>query len=87
MSKKFSGQLRLRMPTSLHRDLAEQAVEEGVSLNTYLLYLISKSYGNQIAPMTEPKSATGNTLIFGAEDNTYKSHTSMLVIPSTPTPQ
>jgi len=38
----FSGQLRLRMPKSLHADLVESAKSEGVSLNTYIVTLLSK---------------------------------------------
>lgn len=41
--KKYSGQLRLRMPPSLHKELAEQAEQEGVSLNTLLLCLVSRN--------------------------------------------
>lgn len=33
----YSGNLRLRMPSSLHRAIAERAEEDGVSLNTYIL--------------------------------------------------
>ncbi|MBI5013879.1 MAG: type II toxin-antitoxin system HicB family antitoxin [Deltaproteobacteria bacterium] len=36
-----SGQLRLRMPKSLHAELAEAAAEDGVSLNSYILTLLS----------------------------------------------
>lgn len=32
-----SGQLRLRMPKSLHRNLAIQAAKEGISLNSYIV--------------------------------------------------
>jgi predicted RNase H-like HicB family nuclease len=38
----FSGQLRLRMPKSLHAELSQAAANEGISLNTYLLVLLSK---------------------------------------------
>ena len=38
----FSGQLRLRMPKSLHANLADSARNEGVSLNTYIITLLSK---------------------------------------------
>jgi predicted RNase H-like HicB family nuclease len=38
----FSGQLRLRMPKSLHSELAHAAKNEGVSLNTYIITLLSK---------------------------------------------
>ena len=37
----FSGQLRLRMPKSLHKMLALSAKQEGVSLNTYIVHLLS----------------------------------------------
>jgi len=38
----YSGQLRLRMPKSLHAELAEAAENDGVSLNTYIVTLLSK---------------------------------------------
>lgn len=37
----FSGQLRLRLPKSLHRQLSEAAAEDNVSLNSYLISLVS----------------------------------------------
>jgi predicted RNase H-like HicB family nuclease len=41
----FSGQLRLRMPTSLHRSLSERAKEEKTSLNQYIIYQLSRGIG------------------------------------------
>jgi len=41
-SNDFSGQLRLRMPKSLHRDLSINADREGISMNQYIIYLLSK---------------------------------------------
>lgn len=38
-----SGQFRIRMPKSLHRNLAESAEREGVSLNTYAVSLIAEN--------------------------------------------
>jgi predicted HicB family RNase H-like nuclease len=38
----YSGQLRLRMPKSLHGELSQAAESEGVSLNTYIITLLSK---------------------------------------------
>ena len=38
----FSGKCLLRMPSSLHRKLSESAEQEGVSLNQYLVYLLSE---------------------------------------------
>lgn len=37
----YSGKLVVRMPKSLHRSLAENAEREGVSLNQYILFLLS----------------------------------------------
>jgi len=39
--KSFSGQTRLRLPKSLHAALTQEAQKEGVSLNTYLVSLLS----------------------------------------------
>lgn len=43
-SKQFSGQLRLRMPKSLHASLSEEADREGVSLNTHINHLLSERH-------------------------------------------
>jgi len=37
----YSGKLMLRMPKSLHRRLSETAEREGVSLNQYIVSLVS----------------------------------------------
>lgn len=39
----YSGQFRLRLPKSLHKELAEKSKQEGVSMNQYCLYLLSKN--------------------------------------------
>lgn len=39
----YSGQFKLRLPKSLHRRLAEHSKEEGVSMNEYCVYLLSKN--------------------------------------------
>ena len=39
----YSGQLRLRMPKSLHRSLSVNSKKEGVSMNQYCIYLLSKN--------------------------------------------
>lgn len=41
----FSGQLRVRMPKSLHRTLSEQAKAENISLNQLILYHLSRGAG------------------------------------------
>lgn len=38
----YSGQFKLRLPRSLHKRLAERSDEEGVSMNQYCVYLLSK---------------------------------------------
>ena len=40
--KPHSGQTRLRLPKSLHAILVEEAKNEGVSLNTYIIHLLSE---------------------------------------------
>ena len=40
--KPFSGQTRIRLPKSLHASLNYQARKEGVSLNTYIVQLLSE---------------------------------------------
>lgn len=39
----YSGQFKLRIPKSLHRELAEHAKREGISMNQYCLYLLSRN--------------------------------------------
>lgn len=39
----YSGQFKLRIPKNLHHSLTVHARKEGVSLNQYCLYLLSKN--------------------------------------------
>lgn len=39
----YSGQFKLRIPRSLHRSLAEHSKREGISMNQYCLYLLTKN--------------------------------------------
>lgn len=39
----YSGQFKLRIPKSLHRQLSEQSKREGISMNQYCLYLLSRN--------------------------------------------
>ena len=41
--EKYSGQFKLRMPKSLHKSLMEHSKSEGVSMNQYCVYLLSKN--------------------------------------------
>ncbi len=40
--QEYSGKLVLRIPKSLHKHLKQEAEIEGVSLNQYMLYKLSK---------------------------------------------
>ncbi len=42
--KPFSGQLRIRMPKSLHAALSQEADDENISLNTYIVTLLSERH-------------------------------------------
>lgn len=41
----YSGQFKLRIPKSLHKSLAEHSKIEGISMNQYCVYLLSKNDG------------------------------------------
>ena len=51
----YSGQLRLRMPKSLHAALSQEAENENISLNTYIVMLLSER-------RTEKTSTFSNSL-------------------------
>ena len=38
----YSGQFKLRIPKSLHKQLAEHSRAEGISMNQYCLFLLTK---------------------------------------------
>ena len=38
----YSGQFKLRLPKSLHRQLAENSKREGISMNQYCVYLLAR---------------------------------------------
>ena len=39
----YSGQFKLRIPKSLHRLLSEHSQQEGISMNQYCVYLLSRN--------------------------------------------
>ena len=39
----YSGQFKLRIPKSLHRSLSIHAKDEGISMNQYCLYLLTRN--------------------------------------------
>lgn len=44
----FSGKFVLRLPKSLHKDLAKRAKDENVSLNQLATYLLSSAIGKNV---------------------------------------
>ncbi len=44
VTKEYSGKFVTRVPKSLHRDLAESAKQEGMSLNAYVNYLLAERH-------------------------------------------
>jgi len=44
-STKYSGEIRVRMPPSLHQLLAQRAANEGVSLNQYMVTGLARAVG------------------------------------------
>lgn len=57
----FSGKFTLRIPKTLHRNISMEADEEGVSLNSYLLSIISERHGRTtIVPLVEHYKVYGS---------------------------
>lgn len=45
--REYSGKVNLRMPKSLHKDLAHHAQQEGVSLNQMIVTALARSIGTE----------------------------------------
>lgn len=52
--KEYSGQLRLRLPRSLHAHLAARALAEGVSINTLIVAAVAAQLGTKKTTGTTP---------------------------------
>ncbi len=50
----YSGKFVVRLPKSLHRELATKAEHDGMSLNSYVLHLLSLAFGRGKAARAEP---------------------------------
>jgi predicted RNase H-like HicB family nuclease len=50
--REYSGQFKIRMPKSLHRSLSLRAKAEGISMNQYCIYLLSKGDSANISRPT-----------------------------------
>ncbi|MDW7656523.1 MAG: toxin-antitoxin system HicB family antitoxin [Bacillota bacterium] len=57
----YSGKFNLRIPKSLHRDLAIQAEVEGVSLNALCISLLSRGYSSLFIKKINIESSTNCT--------------------------
>lgn len=85
---KFSGKFVVRLPKSLHRKISENALKEGISLNQYIVYLLSES--NQLKELdskmnslckqvsllsTSFEFVTSKITFNGEKENTFNDHT------------
>ena len=69
----YSGQIRLRMPKSLHAALSSGAENEGVSLNTYIVTLLSERRAKRgllkrIKTIEKMIEATNSNVVSNAHD-------------------
>jgi predicted RNase H-like HicB family nuclease len=49
---KYSGQIRVRLPRTLHRRLAAQSRREGISMNQYIIYQLAGALASNPPPAT-----------------------------------
>ncbi len=75
----YSGQLRLRMPKSLHAALSNGAEDEGISLNTYIVTLllerhIEKKLLNKIEALKNLLDATNSKGISTFQNSSQPTH-------------
>lgn len=54
----YSGKFTLRLPKTLHRELVLQAEDEGISLNQYILYLVSRGLNKETSAAKETSKQT-----------------------------
>ncbi|MBP9037792.1 MAG: toxin-antitoxin system HicB family antitoxin [Candidatus Cloacimonas sp.] len=55
--EQYSGKFTVRIPKMLHKELAESAEQQGVSLNHLITYYLSKSVGKEMsATLEQPQS-------------------------------
>ena len=56
-----SGKVLLRMPRRLHAQLARAAKQEGVSLNQYVVYLLSSAPGSRMPELARMSQRAAST--------------------------
>jgi antitoxin HicB len=52
----FKGRITVRVPKTMHKELIKEANEEGISLNQYLIYIISKGMKSGLDKKKKEKS-------------------------------
>jgi antitoxin HicB len=57
--KEYSGKFIVRVPPSLHRDLAEMASEEGLSLNRFVVVALARAVGRPVQTRRSETEDTG----------------------------
>lgn len=68
--EEYSGKFTLRLPKSLHRDLAIFAGKEDISLNSYILSLLSYNFGKNQS--TKDKSLIQNITVYNVVPTNLK---------------
>ena len=56
-AREYSGQFKLRIPKGLHKSLAEHSRQEGVSMNQYCVYLLSRNDALEFAKTRQGEPA------------------------------
>lgn len=52
--EEYSGKFVIRLPRSLHRDLAQKALQEGVSLNAFITAALARALGQMAGKQPDP---------------------------------
>jgi predicted HicB family RNase H-like nuclease len=60
----YSGNIRLRLPKTLHRSLSARAVEEGVSLNQLMLALLATELGARAGVPSQIRGSSENWIAY-----------------------
>jgi antitoxin HicB len=70
----FSGKLVLRLPKTLHKQLSQQAEDDGVSLNTLIITLLAENYirCKSPAPVNITFSQATSNIETISDDSDYK---------------
>ena len=82
----YSGQTRTRLPKGLHASLSREAKREGISLNTYIVHLLSERHINyqvdkKIERLDDNVKILGNQL---STTNLYEHHSEKNIAGSSP---